>query len=298
MVLCFKFSTHFLLIFSSALILIFGKFNLLENIIKILAITLLITTLLAFAIVLFKFENTNINYLPKIKEEGWLFIIPLMGWMPTAIDLSAWTSLWTLEKMKQNNEKLNVKNICKEFSWGYLISAVLALVFMVIGALLFYGKGIKIPTTNVGFSAFIIQIYKEIIGSWAGVIISIAAFSIMFSTFITIIDGYSRTITTSFNILKPKKKTNGNNFEMIALLSIVGLMLMIYFESNTEGFKMLINLATSLSFIVAPFIAILNYKLVQPNVIGEKYAPSKIMKGLSILGICFLTFFTFWYLIK
>ena len=62
-----------------------------------------------------------------------------MGWMPTAIDLSSWNSLWTLEKIKNTNYHPTLKETLFEFNLGYLISAFLSICFMTMGAFLIYG---------------------------------------------------------------------------------------------------------------------------------------------------------------
>ena len=56
--------------------------------------------------------------------------------------------------------------------------------------------------------------------------------------------------------------------------------------------RFLIDLATILSFLTAPFIAILNFKLVFNNNFPSKFKPSKNLKLLAIFGIIFLIFFS------
>ena len=87
-------------------ILTLGKYNSLDSLIKIIGFILLLSTLLAFSLVLIKGPVSN-DLFPDIKymKNDILFIIALMGWMPTAVDLSSWNSLWTLERIKQTNFK-------------------------------------------------------------------------------------------------------------------------------------------------------------------------------------------------
>ena len=294
----FQKTTHFLLFFGCTALLMFGRFNLMEKLIKILGIVLLLTTIISFVAALFKGPASTSGLFPPLGDVGWAFLLPLMGWMPTAIDLSAWNSLWTVEKIKQTGYKPSVKESVKEFSFGYWISATLAFFFLIMGALLVYNSGIIVPEGGVAFSGFVIALYTESIGQWAAYIVSIAAFSIMFSTFLTILDGYSRAITTSFKILSPT--INKKNFLEKIILIIVsagGLILILLFENNTAGFRMLVNTATTISFIVAPVIAVLNFRLVMSDKIGKENAPNKFMKILSWLGIFYLIAFLIWFLI-
>ena len=57
------------------------------------------------------------NLFPEVQynEKDLLFIIALMGWMPTAIDLSTWNSLWTLERIKQTNYSPTMKETLFDF---------------------------------------------------------------------------------------------------------------------------------------------------------------------------------------
>ncbi|MGH1565863.1 MAG: hypothetical protein ACRBB5_00165 [Nitrosopumilus sp.] len=57
--------------------------------------------------------------------------------MPTVIDLSSWNSLWTLERMKQTNYKPRLKETLFEFRLAYLITGILAVMFVTLGSHLF-----------------------------------------------------------------------------------------------------------------------------------------------------------------
>jgi len=65
-----------------------------------------------------------------------------------------------------------------------------------------------------------------------------------------------------------------------------------------DHFKQLIDLATSISFVVAPFIAVANLKLVTGSQMPDAYKPSMLMRITSLLGITFLTGFAAFYLWK
>jgi Mn2+/Fe2+ NRAMP family transporter len=59
----------------------------------------------------------------------------------------------------------------------------------------------------------------------------------------------------------------------------------------------LVELATILSFITAPFYAILNYKLIISKNMPESYKPSKPLRILSVIGILFLSLFALGYIL-
>ncbi|SVC31581.1 uncharacterized protein METZ01_LOCUS284435, partial [marine metagenome] len=81
---------HIVLFAICGSILSFGKYDSLDGLIKIIGFTLLISTLLAFTLVLIKGPVSKTLFpLIDYNKTDILFIIALMGWMPTAVDLSS-----------------------------------------------------------------------------------------------------------------------------------------------------------------------------------------------------------------
>ena len=94
-----------------------------------------------------------------------------------------------------------------------------------------------------------------------------------------------RTMSRATQLLT--KKINKNYyFHWISVLSL-GTMLIFYFLLSEMG--ALVEIATVLSFITAPFYAILNYKLVTSKNMPDQHKPSRSLRILSIAGILFLT---------
>ncbi len=61
---------------------------------------------------------------------------------------------------------------------------------------------------------------------------------------------------------------------------------------------LLIKIATILSFLTAPFYAIINYVLISSKNTPKQYRPSILLHIISILGIIFLIGFSIWFLLK
>lgn len=294
--------THYVLFIGCTALLVFGQFNVMEKLIKVLGIVLLLTTVFAFFAAMYKGPSTEMTLFPPMNADAWAFLLPLMGWMPTAIDLSTWNSLWTVEKVKQTGYKSSVKEVVKEFGLGYWISAVLAFLFLGMGALLVYGSGVSVPQSGADFSAFVISLYTTSIGEWSRYIISVAAFSIMFSTFLTVIDGFSRALGASITLLDKKKIERKRKLQLNKIMPFIvaagGLSLILAYQGDKNSFSLIVNSATTLSFIVAPLIAILNFRLVMSDKIGKENSPGKFMRLLSWLGIIYLFGFLGWFLIE
>lgn len=290
-------------------VLISDNFKVLDGLVKIIGIVLLVSTLTAFIIVLIKGPQGNIDLFnfENLDRAAYIaFLIPLMGWMPTAVDLSAWISLWTVERIKQTNYHPKLKESLFDFNLGYILSALLAICFLTLGAFIMFGTGKVFSPSGVAFSCEVIALYTNTFGSWAYYVIAISAFSIMFGTCIAVFDGYSRAMSTSIRLLQNKKEQPSSDeknakllYRLVLLIVAGGSFALIYrFHQDKEGFRKLVNLATSVSFIIAPVVAIFNLMLVQKKYIGEEFVPPIWMKILAWMGIAFLTIFTFFFIFK
>jgi Mn2+/Fe2+ NRAMP family transporter len=222
-----------------------------------------------------------------------------MGWMPTAIDLSSWNSLWTLERMKQTNYKPKLKETLLEFRLAYLITGVLAVMFVILGTFIFYGSGEELPNNNSDFANKVVTLYTETIGAWSYILIAASAFSVMFGTIIAVFDGYSRSLQRTIELIFTKKedkiRTKFRTFYTIFLIVIAsGSFLVISQFGN--NLKDLVDFATVLSFVIAPVIAIFNFRLVTGKFLDKEHQPSTMLKVLSFTGIVFLSGFALFFL--
>ena len=281
-------------------ILIAGKYKILDSMTKIIGVVLLLSTLLAFVLALMKgAAPVKADFVaPDIwSNNSMLFIIALMGWMPTAVDLSAWSSLWTIERIKQTGYKPSMKETLADFNFGYIVSAVLAICFLTLGAYVLYGTGKKLPENSADFASEIVGLFTTFIGDWSYIIIAIAGFSIMFGTCITVFDGYARSIERSSVLLFQKdeqvKDGSGRLYIVSLLVVALGAFGIIFFLG--KQLKNLVDLATTLSFLIAPVIAVVNYRLVTGSHVQKEDQPKLWLRILSWLGILFLTGFAVYY---
>ncbi|MCV0411044.1 divalent metal cation transporter [Nitrosopumilus sp.] len=284
-------------------ILAIGKYHVLDSLIKMIAIVLLISTLSAFLFALYNGPTEQISgFEPKELWDiaGIFFLLALMGWMPTAVDLSSWNSLWTLERMKQTNYKPKLKETLLEFRLAYLITGILAVMFIVLGTFIFYGSGEELPNNNSDFANKVVTLYTETIGDWSYIIIASSAFTVMFGTIIAVFDGYSRSLQRTVELIFTKKentiRTKFRTFYVIFLVVIsVGSLVVIFQFGN--NLKELVDFATVLSFVIAPIIAIFNFRLVTGKYLEKEQQPSILLKILSFTGIIFLSGFAVFFVL-
>lgn len=285
-----------LLFAACILILLAGQYRLLDRSIKLIALVLLAATLVTFFVAMGHPIEIASDFHPKSWLDGqanFLFVIALMGWMPTAVDLSTWSSLWTLERIKESGYHPTLRETLVDFRIGYWISAILAVVFVILGARLLYFPNITVPEGANAFVHVLIEIYTQNLGNWSYYVILIAAASIMFSTTITVFDGYARALKASGHLLFPEKSDRLWYPVIVMVLAAGGLILIGLFANKMA---VLLDLATSISFLIAPIIAWFNYKVIFSKKFPDHAKPGWALHLLTILGLIFLLAFTLWYL--
>ncbi|NIT57358.1 MAG: hypothetical protein GWN00_14335 [Aliifodinibius sp.] len=75
---------------------------------------------------------------------------------------------------------------------------------------------------------------------------------------------------------------------LMILISLISVGLLYITGSQ---FTYIIDLATSLSFLTAPALAYINYKLITSDQLDEEFKPKKWLIALSWIGLIFLTAF-------
>jgi len=79
---------------------------------------------------------------------------------------------------------------------------------------------------------------------------------------------------------------------------VLSLGTIIIFFNFSDKMNLLIEIATILSFVTAPFYAIINYLLISSKHTPKEYRPSLKMHILSFIGIIYLIGFSIFFLIK
>ncbi|MCP4522425.1 MAG: divalent metal cation transporter [Cytophagales bacterium] len=296
-------------------LLVSGKFGVLDTALKIIGLVLVVSVLFATVSVLINGRAEPIeNFVAKdiYTPKGYFFLISLMGWMPIAVDMSSWHSLWTQERIKQTGYKPTLKETLLDFNIGYVITIVLAICFVTLGAYVLYGTGTELSKKSVVFANQLVTMFTSAIGGWSYYVIAIAAFATMFGTSITLIDGYCRAVERTLALLKTEVKEgetvsfHKGKYISIMLVLVAGAFLIVLGTTTFKNelgeplvnFSNLVDIATATSFVLAPVAAILNYKIIFNKEVSQEYRPPLYLKVLAILGIAFLFGFTVFYLLQ
>lgn len=269
-----------------------GQYSALDKAIKVIIVVLSISTLIAVIVAFSSTGSAPRPDAPTIWTVGGVsFLIALMGWMPILIDASAWHSLWILERIKQTNYKPALKESLTDFNVGFIGAAVMALGFLSLGGLILFGSGEDFAVSGSQFASKLISLYTETLGDWAYWIIIVCAFTAMFSTTLTVTDGYPRTISHILNLHRPegeKPPTLTSYPGTLIIISIISLLVLYLAGSR---FIFMVDLATTLSFLSGPVFAYINYKLIFSDHFPEDKKPPLWLKLLSWFGMLFITGF-------
>jgi len=278
-------------------LLIIGKYRFLEDSLKLVVTVLFIALVVTTIVVFFKGQVTpDPTHIPTpiFNETGILFLIGLMGWMPTAVEASGWVSLWSIEKQK-SHKKYTVNGAIAEFNLGYVLTGILAIFFLIIGCMTLYGTNTQLSGNAVVFADQVVTLFTAHIGEWSYFIIAIAAFATMFSTCITAHDAVSRVSVDVLQKLYPSQqllKKQSIFAVIVILLAVVNWIVIHSFSANMSN---LVALATFASFVMAPLIGWMNLKVVTGGDVEKRYHPNKGMRFLTYFGMVFLSLFSIYY---
>lgn len=269
-------------------ILLLGKYRLLDSLSKIIMIALTVTTVSAVVIAFMRNGMQGVAPADFVAPSPWelsklAFLVALMGWMPAPIEISAINSMWVVAKRRLT--KVSYQDGLFDFNVGYIGTAILAVVFLALGALVQFGSPETVEMVGGKYIAQLINMYASTIGEWARLLIAVIAFMCMFGTTITVIDGYSRTNVESLRLLLGKRESTVRTLNIAMVLAAASGLAIIFYFNNAVG--PMLKFAMIASFVSAPVFAWLNLSLT----IKAKHSVKGGLLWLSFIGLFYLTAF-------
>jgi Mn2+/Fe2+ NRAMP family transporter len=287
-----------------ALIILLGHYRVLDRIAKVVMVLLALSTLSALCIAWAQPIERMAGF---TAESPWNlaslgFIVLLMGWMPAPIDVAAWPSLWMKAREKETGERITMPGAMLDFHLGYGVTVLLAVVFLALGALVIHGGGQEYSMASAAFASQLVRLYTDVIGSWAYWVIALAAFTAMFSTTLTCVDGYPRSLATCMALLV------GNEDERLfrrfhltwIVASVIATYVIVSFLLRNLG--QMLQVAMVISFLTSPVFAYIYYRAICAPWVPVRYRPGPLMRTLSWAGIGFFIAFSglflWWFLLQ
>ena len=251
-------------------ILLLGQYKFLDRLSKFIMIALTISTVSAVVIAASK---GGIQVAPDfIEPSPWNlaslgFIVALMGWMPAPIEISAINSMWVVAKRRLS--KVSYQDGILDFNIGFIGTAILAIVFLALGALVQYGSGEVVEQAGVKYIAQLIKMYAFAIGDWSKLLIA-----------------YSRANNEALRILLGRKESSVASLNIwMTAAAAIGIIIILFFMSDVAK---LLSFAMICSFVSTPIFGWLNFSLVLK---GEHRVKGGLF-WLAVVGLTYLTGFT------
>lgn len=280
----------------STLMLILGRYTLLDQVIKGISVVLFLSVLVAFIAVLLKGPITPAaDFIPESMFEpaGIVVMVGLIGWMPIGLEASTMSSIWTIKKIEASAYHPTVKEALFDFNLGYVVTTILAFLFLVIGAFSVYGTGEKLVGNPVVFSNKLVAVFSGHIGAWSFTFVALAAFGAIYGTLITAMDGFCRSMIRSIRLFLYHKpdETQKDYAILMSVIAIGAFVIISWFGKSLGG---LLRIATAVSFVGGPMIAYLNLQAIRS--LKQEDQPPTWLMILAYVGLVFLTLFTGYYL--
>lgn len=281
-----------LLLSICSLVLLIGRYRLLDNVMKTVIVMLTVTTIVTLlaAVISDQQLTESAKVFSFFEKKDIFFLIALIGWMPAPLDISLWHSEWTLSAMKLKGGTTKLAHEKFDFKVGYWGTSLLAIAFVGLGAIVLRGSGTELPSSGVAFSGQLISMYTNTLGSWSFLFIALAAFTTMFSTTLTVLDAYPRVLSKALALSFPKR----SKYAYPGLLFLLVLGAVYVLKYRLENMKQLVDFATTVSFLTAPVLASLIYNTVKKS---KHQIFNKTDEVLVWCGLIFLYCFAFYYFV-
>lgn len=280
-----------------AVMLLTGHYRLLEKVSKLVVAVFTLLILLAVLMVIGKIDWTFRAFMmPTVDVKLVLYLVALMGFMPTPTDGSVLQSLWTCARAEERGAMPKPSEAMLDFNVGYLTSVVLAFCFLILGAGVMHSSGTQPELSGLGFSRQLIELFTETIGNWSFPLISVATIFVMLSTLFTVSDGMTRVAVGITEAGVPKIKSAERTEGLYNLyLIILVLLSILVLTTMLKSFTVFIDITSVIVFIISPILAFLNHRAMWSNDVPESLQPSKLMKYWSMSAILLLTITTLIY---
>jgi Mn2+/Fe2+ NRAMP family transporter len=269
-----------------------GKYEGLDFLNKIMMLALMAGALIAFFAALPAPSEFRHLVLPLIPAGSIFLLAALLGWMPTGLDVAVWHSLWAIQKERTwrryaSGEPTELRRrmfqtALFDMRLGYVVSLVLGIVFLCLGAVLLQPRGL-VPQ-GPAVATTLSEIFTTILGQWMSPVFFTAAFFAMFSTAYNCMDGFPRAFAETVRLLGWKRLSHRAYWGFMLFIYV----LVVVFITVIPAPVFLVTAAGALSLLFAPVYYALNYYCVTRLVENEEYRPGRFARSVAIAGILFV----------
>lgn len=282
----------------SSLALAFGRYRLLEGISRIFVVVFALFTIVATAACAALLGDGRILAAPIAPTRDNLFFsVALAGWMPVGMGGAVFISLWVGAKSELSGRRVSIGEARFDFNLAYVGTVLLALCFLFMGTVLLFGRGVALAESSAGFAAGLITLFTQSVGPWAEPVIGVAALAVMFSTVLTVIDGFPRVYANvTRRLLGSRLPALGEGRLYLLYMAFQGLVALSLLSLLFSSFAVFIDFATTAGFVTAPVIAFLNHRVISLPQVAVADRPAAWLRRWSGAGVVVLTLASLMYL--
>jgi Mn2+/Fe2+ NRAMP family transporter len=259
---------------------------------KLAMFFLALVSVVAFLAVPPKLSDLAMMVVPSLPDGSTVLVAAILGLMPTGINVAIWHSLWAVEHLdtwrRTSDDKSDMLRLgLFDLRVGYVLSVVLAVVFISLGANLLKPRGLTPDGVDVALT--LSKLYTEVLGDWMFPVFMLAAFAAMFSTAYSVMDGFPRTFSRLLRVLFPE-----NGFFSRKSDPAYWIFMAVIFTFAIGANRLLpnpvlmIQLVGIVSLGVAPVLYGLNYYCVTRLIDDPSMLPSRRLRLWAISGFLFM----------
>jgi Mn2+/Fe2+ NRAMP family transporter len=277
-------------------VLLAGRYRVLERTMKVVMAALLVSTVAAVGVAAFGGRGAPLPQ-PASDAPAWwgpanfAFLLAFMGWMPIPIDSAIWNSIWVREHGRAQGRSMTLREALFDYRTGYITAGAVAVLFLALGALVMRGRVTELQD-GAGFVRQLITVYADTLGRWSVPIIALAALTTMFSTTLVVLDAFPRAMHRLTQAIRgvPPDEARGRSAYVgwVIAQAAAAMGILAFFLTSMRS---MIDLATTLSFLTAPVLAVINYMVIT-RLVPEEARPGRGMRVLSVGSIGFLGVFS------
>ncbi len=282
-------------------LILVGRFHIFDKVVKAILIVLAISTLTAAAVAAPHLDLGSLSLVPRSADGAFVsfaFLLALAGWMPSPIDLSVWSSLWTLAKDRDLGYRSEFRHVMADFRIGYLGAGITAFAFLILGTVTMYQTGATFSPQGTTFAGQVVDLYAATLGDWTLPIVYAAVLSTMFSTSLTVIEGYPRALERTVAVLRSSTLEEANKLEQHSgrpgavyrwALGVLAVATVLVHATFLGAMTTMVDVATIVAFLTAPALAYLNLRAVTLTSFPAELRPGRGLLAWSYGGLALLT---------
>jgi len=216
------------------------------------------------------------------------FATAVSGWMPVGNTASIMLAAWVLARADDRGPP-TLAAARFDFNVGYLVSSLLALCFLLMGAAVLYGRGLPLPGGGAQFATTFTDMFAGAVGYWSRLLVAVLSLAVMYSTLLAIVDGFPRMLQeflVELGWLNDHPTRARRNFLLLLIVVTGGAGAFLAFFMRS--FTTFIDLVTITGFIAAPIVAWANHAVLESTEVPASARPGAGLTLWSRLSVAAL----------